>query len=91
MVECMGEIPYFSKLLTEMTGVGERSGSMEETLEIVGDYFSNEVDLRSQRLLSALGADHYHRARDRGSYSAAGRISADVRYVRRDVAAQQAS
>ena len=37
-----------------MTGVGERSGSMEETLEIVGDYFSNEVDLRSQRLLSAL-------------------------------------
>ena len=54
MVECMGEIPYFSKLLTEMTGVGERSGSMEETLEIVGDYFSNEVDLRSQRLLSAL-------------------------------------
>ena len=49
-----GEIPYFSKLLTEMTGVGERSGSMEETLEIVGDYFSNEVDLRSQRLLSAL-------------------------------------
>ena len=27
---------------------------MEETLEIVGDYFSNEVDLRSQRLLSAL-------------------------------------
>ena len=50
----MGDLPYFSKLLTEMTGVGERSGSMEETLEIVGDYFSNEVDLRSQRLLSAL-------------------------------------
>ena len=50
----MGDIEYFSKLLTEMTGVGERSGSMEETLEIVGDYFSNEVDIRSQRLLSML-------------------------------------
>ena len=54
MVACMGEIEYFSKLLTEMTGVGERSGSMEETLEIVGDYFSNEVEIRSQRLLSML-------------------------------------
>ena len=54
MVDCMGDIEYFSKLLTEMTGVGERSGSMEETLEIVGDYFSNEVDIRSQRLLSFL-------------------------------------
>lgn len=54
MVDCMGDIEYFSKLLTEMTGVGERSGSMEETLEIVGDYFSNEVDIRSQRLLSML-------------------------------------
>lgn len=50
----MGDIEYFSKLLTEMTGVGERSGSMEETLEIVGDYFSNEVEIRSQRLLSML-------------------------------------
>ena len=54
MVDCMGDIEYFSKLLTEMTGVGERSGSMEETLEIVGDYFSNEVEIRSQRLLSML-------------------------------------
>ena len=54
MVDCMGEIEYFSKLLTEMTGVGERSGSMEETLEIVGDYFNNEVEVRSQRLLSLL-------------------------------------
>lgn len=54
MVDCMSEIPYFSRLLTEMTGVGETSGSMEETLEIVGNYFSNEVDIRSQRLLSIM-------------------------------------
>lgn len=54
MVDCMGEIEYFSKLLTEMTGVGERSGSMEETLDIVGDYFNNEVEISSQRLLSVL-------------------------------------
>ena len=34
--------------------VGETSGSMEETLEIVGNSFSNQVDIRSQRLLSII-------------------------------------
>ena len=51
---CMGEINCFSNMLTEMTGVGERSGSMEETFDVVGDYFSNEVEVYSQRLLSIL-------------------------------------
>ena len=51
---CMGEIDCFSNMLTEMTGVGERSGSMEETFDVVGDYFSNEVEVYSQRLLSIL-------------------------------------
>lgn len=51
---CMSEISCFSNMLTEMTGVGERSGSMEETFDVVGDYFSNEVEVYSQRLLSIL-------------------------------------
>ena len=51
---CMSEINCFSGMLTEMTGVGERSGSMEDTFDIVGDYFSNEVEVYSQRLLSIL-------------------------------------
>ena len=51
---CMSEINCFSNMLTEMTGVGERSGSMEETFDVVGDYFSNEVEVYSQRLLSIL-------------------------------------
>ena len=54
MTACMGEINYFSNMLTEMTGVGERSGSMEETFDVVGDYFANEVEVYSQRLLSVL-------------------------------------
>ena len=54
MVDCMGEDECFSKLLTEMTGVGERSGSMEETLDVVAEYFANELDISSQRLLSLL-------------------------------------
>ena len=51
---CMSEINCFSNMLTEMTGVGERSGSMEDTFDVVGDYFSNEVEVYSQRLLSIL-------------------------------------
>mgnify|MGYP004546831381 FL=1 len=51
---CMSEINCFSGMLTEMTGVGERSGLMEDTFDVVGDYFSNEVEVYSQRLLSIL-------------------------------------
>lgn len=53
LVDCMNEIPYFPKLLTEMVGVGERSGNMEETLTVIGDYFDNEVSVFTQRLLSS--------------------------------------
>ena len=52
--ESMDKSPYFSKLLTEMTGVGEQSGNMEQTLTVVGDYFNNEVSLATERLLSIL-------------------------------------
>ena len=54
LVDCMNEISYFPKLLTEMVGVGERSGNMEETLTVIGDYFDNEVSVFTQRLLSML-------------------------------------
>ena len=54
LVDCMNEIPYFPKLLTEMVGVGERSGNMEETLTVIGDYFDNEVSVFTQRLLYML-------------------------------------
>ena len=52
--ESMAKSPYFPKLLTEMTGVGEQSGNMEQTLTVVGDYFNNEVSLATERLLSVL-------------------------------------
>lgn len=52
--ECMAQSPYFPKMLTEMTGVGESSGSMEETLDVIGDYFTNEVDLATAKLLQLM-------------------------------------
>ena len=54
LAESMAQNPYFPKLLTEMTGVGEQSGNMEKTLTVVGDYFNNEVSLATERLLSVL-------------------------------------
>ena len=51
---CMAADPTFPRLLTEMTGVGERSGNLEQTLTVIGDYFDNEVSVTTQRLLSLM-------------------------------------
>lgn len=51
---CMATDPTFPRLLTEMTGVGERSGNLEQTLTVIGDYFDNEVSVTTQRLLSLM-------------------------------------
>ena len=44
----------FPQMLTEMTGVGERAGSMEQTLNVIAEYFDNEVSVKTQRLLALL-------------------------------------
>lgn len=54
LADCMLTDPTFPRLLTEMTGVGERSGNLEQTLTVIGDYFDNEVSVTTQRLLSLL-------------------------------------
>lgn len=54
MVDCMAESPCFPQMLTEMTGVGERAGNLEETLNVVGDYFDNEISIFTERLLALL-------------------------------------
>lgn len=54
MTESMSAIDYFPPMLTEMVGVGERSGSLEKTLDVIGDYYDNEVSVTTARLLSVL-------------------------------------
>ncbi|HPX71102.1 MAG TPA: type II secretion system F family protein, partial [Bacillota bacterium] len=41
--------PYLPPLLTEMTAVGEESGSLEETLRIIGAYFDSEVEEKTTK------------------------------------------
>ncbi len=54
IAESMAEVEYFPPMLTEMVGVGERAGSLEETLGVIGAYFENEVTTTTNRLLSIL-------------------------------------
>ncbi len=46
--------PYLPPLLTEMTAVGEESGSLEDTLNTIGTYYDSEVEQASARALSML-------------------------------------
>ena len=44
----------FPSLLTEMTAIGEESGSLESTLQVVGEYYDNEVDVATERATKLL-------------------------------------
>ena len=37
-----------------MTNVGEQSGNLEQTLNVVSDYYNNEVSVITDRLLSLM-------------------------------------
>ena len=46
--------PYLPPLLTEMTSVGEESGSLEETLKTIGEYFDSEVEEKTGKAIGML-------------------------------------
>lgn len=42
------------EMLVQMTTVGEKTGSMEDTLQVLARYYDNEVDTRTDRVLAML-------------------------------------
>ena len=48
------QCPYLPDMLVEMTGVGEETGSLESTLEVVGVYYDNETEMASARMMALL-------------------------------------
>ena len=44
----------FPDLLVEMTAVGEQTGSLENTLDTIGEYYDSETELASDNALKAL-------------------------------------
>ena len=45
---------WLPRLLLEMTAVGEQTGNMEETLTVVSEYYTQEVDIAVKRALDIL-------------------------------------
>lgn len=54
IAESMTKVECFPKILTEMIGVGEQSGTLEKTLEVIADYFEHEVEAAATRLTAVL-------------------------------------
>ncbi len=52
--ECLAKTKYLPNLLVEMTAMGEETGSLESTLNVVGEYYNNEVDVATTRALALL-------------------------------------
>ena len=52
--DCLKESKWLPTLLLEMTGVGEETGNLEDTLDVVSDYYTDEVDTAVNRALSIL-------------------------------------
>lgn len=51
---CLQNVPFLPSLLVEMVGIGEETGTLENTLSVVGDYYDNEAELASQKVLSMM-------------------------------------
>ena len=48
------QVTEMPELLVEMTAVGEDSGSMEHTLEVIGDYYDTEVEYVTSRAIKLI-------------------------------------
>ncbi len=48
------QVKEMPELLVEMTAVGEDSGSMEHTLEVVGHYYDTEVEYATSRVIKLI-------------------------------------
>lgn len=51
---CLKQSKYLPNMLIEMTAMGEATGTMETTLEAVGSYYDNEVEISTGKAISLL-------------------------------------
>ena len=54
LTDGLRESRWLPALLVEMTAVGEETGKMEETLEVVNEYYTKEVGVAVSRALGIL-------------------------------------
>ena len=54
LASCLEQENTLPTLAIEMTAVGEQTGSLESTMEVIGEYFDNEVELATANAMSVL-------------------------------------
>ncbi len=54
LTDGLSKSEWLPRLLLEMTAVGEQTGNMEETLTVVSEYYTQEVDVAVKRALDIL-------------------------------------
>lgn len=54
LATCLKQENTLPSLAIEMTAVGEQTGSLESTMEVIAEYFDNEVELATARAMSVL-------------------------------------
>lgn len=54
LYSCLVSTGAFPDLVCEMTSVGEQTGSLEHTLDVLSDYYDNEVETATSRALAVL-------------------------------------
>lgn len=52
--DCLNQSKDLPEMLVKMTAIGESTGSMEEILNVMAEYYDNEVDTATARALSLL-------------------------------------
>ncbi|SFG18713.1 type II secretion system F family protein [Oribacterium sp. WCC10] len=52
--ECIKDCEYFPESLKSMCSVGEETGELDQTLEVIGDYFTVEAERRVQQAITML-------------------------------------
>ena len=52
--ECMAGSAYFPQTLVEMTSVGEQTGELGSSLEMMGEFYDNETQRVTDRALSLM-------------------------------------
>lgn len=54
LAESLDKTGAYPQLVVEMTGVGEDTGTLEHTLEVLANYYNNEVTTATERALSIM-------------------------------------
>ncbi len=52
--DCIRQSKFFPAILQEMTAIGEETGELEKTLQVIGAYYTNESDYAVQKAISKL-------------------------------------